>query len=99
MKERIASLCWRKPRRRWSDVILVGGREQSVLQASRVRELRHGGAAGHTTWMPVVGWADETSGGTVFCSLSVVRSSRHQPATTERPGGDDLSLWGERENL
>jgi hypothetical protein len=49
-----------------------------------------GGAAGRTTWMPVVGLADETSGRSSFCGISLVRSSRRQPSTTERPGGDDL---------
>jgi hypothetical protein len=52
------------------------------------------GASGHTTWTPVVGLADETSGDAVLCSISVVRSSRRQPSTTGGPGGDDLTLGG-----
>jgi len=34
------------------------------------------GAAGRTTWIPVVGLADETSARRGFCSISLVRSSR-----------------------
>src|SRR6266478_9739997 len=52
------------------------------------------GAAGRTTWTPVVGLADETSERGRFCSLSLVRSSRHQPSTTACPGGDDLPQGG-----
>lgn len=47
----------------------------AVLQASGVSELRQG-AAGRTTWIPVVGSVDETSARKVFCSISLVRSSR-----------------------
>jgi hypothetical protein len=42
--------------------------------------------AGRTTWMPVAGWADETSERKWLCGLSLVRSSRRQPFTTVRPG-------------
>src|SRR6266700_1815605 len=44
--------------------------------------------------MPVVGLADETSAHSRLCGISLVRSSRRQPSTTERPGGDDLSQGG-----
>src|SRR6266566_4830956 len=65
-----------------------------ALWASGVSELRHEGAAGRTTWMPVVGLADETSAHSRLCGISLVRSSRRQPSTTERPGGDDLPQGG-----
>ena len=52
------------------------------------------GAAGRTTWMPVVGLADETSERGRLCGISLVRSSRRQPSTTERPGGDDQPQGG-----
>jgi hypothetical protein len=57
---------------------------------------REGRASGQTTWTPVVGLADETSGAVVLCSISIVRSSRRQPSSTGGPGGDDLTLGGER---
>lgn len=85
---------------RWDDAMkaalfLVGGRTSLVLWASGVSESRHGGAAGHTTWTPVVGLADETSARRAFCGISLVRSSRHQLFATECPGGDDLPQgWG-----
>jgi hypothetical protein len=48
-----------------------------------------------TTWMPVVGLPAEMSERGRLCGLSLVRSSRHQPSTTERPGGDAPSAgWG-----
>jgi hypothetical protein len=53
------------------------------------------GAAGQTTWTPVVGLANETSEDAVLCSISVGRSSRRQPSTTGGPGGDDMMLGGE----
>ena len=63
-------------------------------------ELRHrGGAAGRTTWMPVIGLADETSRCGWLCSIPVVRSSRHQPFITERPGGDGLLQGGGRRSF
>ena len=52
------------------------------------------GATGRTTWMPVVGLADETSGYSRLCGISLVRSSRQEPSTTVRPGGDDPSQGG-----
>ena len=52
------------------------------------------GAAGRTTWMPVVGLADETSTRSRLCGISLVRSSRRQPFTTERPGGDEPPQGG-----
>ena len=52
------------------------------------------GAAGRTTWTPVVGLADETSERGRLCSISLVRSSRRQPSTTACPGGDDLPQGG-----
>jgi hypothetical protein len=52
------------------------------------------GAAGRTTWTPVVGLADETSERGRLCGISLVRSSRRQPSTTECPGGDDLPQGG-----
>ncbi len=65
-----------------------------ALWASRVSELRHWGAAGRSTWMPVVGLVDETSARGRLCGVSLVRSSRRQPSTTERPGGDDRPQGG-----
>ncbi len=47
-----------------------------------------------TTWMPVVGLADETSVRGLLCGISLVRSSRRQPFTTARPGGDGSSCGG-----
>src|SRR6266542_1532333 len=44
--------------------------------------------------MPVVGLADETSARRWLCGVSLVRSSRQQPFTTERPGGDDQPQGG-----
>jgi hypothetical protein len=64
------------------------------LRASGVSELRHWGAAGHTIWTPVVGLADQTSAPSSSCGISLVRSSRRQPSTTECPDGDDLPLGG-----
>ena len=52
------------------------------------------GAAGRTTWTPVVGLADETSERGRLCSISLVRSSRRQPSTTACPGGDELPQGG-----
>jgi len=52
------------------------------------------GAAGRTTWTPVVGLADETSERGRLCGVSLGRSSRRQPSTTVCPGGDDLSQGG-----
>jgi len=52
------------------------------------------GAAGRSTWMPVVGLADETSERGRLCGISLVRSSRRQPFTTACPGGDDLPQGG-----
>ena len=52
------------------------------------------GAAGRTTWTPVVGLADETSARGRLCGVSLVRSSRRQPSTTEGPGGGDLPQGG-----
>ncbi|SRR2546429_3878175 len=65
-----------------------------ALRASGVSELRHWGAAGHTIWTPVVGLADETSARSSSCGISLVRSSRRQPSTTECPDGDDLPQGG-----
>ncbi len=52
------------------------------------------GAAGRTTWIAVVGLADETSARGRLCGVSLVRSSRRQPSTTACPGGDDLPQGG-----
>ncbi len=60
----------------------------------RSERVEAGGAAGRTTWMPVVGLAGETSARGELCGVSLVRSSRRQPFTTERPGGDDLPQGG-----
>ena len=60
----------------------------------RSERVEAGGAAGRTTWMPVVGEASETSAHSRLCGISLVRSSGRQPSTTERPGGDDLSQGG-----
>ncbi len=65
-----------------------------ALWASGVSELRQWGATGRTTWMPVVGLADETSERGRLCGISLVRSSRQEPSTTVRPGGDDSSQGG-----
>lgn len=65
-----------------------------ALWASRGSESRHWGAAGHTTWTAVVGLADETSGRSRLCGVSLGRSSRRQPATTGCPGGDGLPPGG-----
>src|SRR5258708_36403416 len=70
------------------------GRGGPALLASGVSESRHWGAAGRTTWTPVVGLADETSERGRLCSISLVRSSRRQPSTTACPGGDDLPQGG-----
>jgi hypothetical protein len=61
------------------------------IRSERVEAL---GAAGRTTWTPVVGLADETSERGRLCSISLVRSSRRQPSTTACPGGDDLPQGG-----
>jgi len=61
------------------------------IRSERVEAL---GAAGRTTWTPVVGLADETSERGRFCSISLVRSSRRQLSTTACPGGDDLPQGG-----
>ena len=61
------------------------------IRSERVEAL---GAAGRTTWTPVVGLADETSERGRLCSISLVRSSRRQPSTTGCPGGDDLPQGG-----
>ncbi len=61
------------------------------IRSERVEAL---GATGRTTWTPVVGLADETSERGFLCSISLVRSSRRQPSTTERPGGDALPQGG-----
>ena len=53
-----------------------------------------GGAAGRTTWTPVVGLADETSERRWLCGISLVRSSRQEPSTTGCPGGDGLPQGG-----
>src|SRR5260221_1546727 len=69
-----------------------GGRPCSAgIRSERVEAL---GAAGRTTWTPVVGLADETSERGRLCSISLVRSSRRQPSTTACPGGDDLPQGG-----
>jgi hypothetical protein len=65
-----------------------------ALWASGVSESRQEGAAGRSTWTPVVGLADETSERGRLCGVSLVRSSRRQPSTTECPGGDDLPQGG-----
>ena len=69
----------------------VGRPCSAGIRSERVEAV---GAAGRTTWTPVVGLADETSERGRFCSLSLVRSSRRQPSTTECPGGDDLPQGG-----
>ena len=49
-----------------------------------------------TTWMPVVGLVAETSARGRLCGVSLGRSSRHEPATTVRPGGDaPVAGWGQ----
>ena len=69
-----------------------GGRPCSAgIRSERVEAL---GAAGRTTWTPVVGLADETSARGRLCSISLVRSSRRQPSTTACPGGDELPQGG-----
>src|SRR5258708_12080369 len=52
------------------------------------------GAAGRTTWTPVVGLADETGDRGTLCGISLVPSSRRQPSPTEGPGGADLPQGG-----
>jgi len=44
--------------------------------------------------MPVVGLADETSVRGWLCGISLVRSSRQEPFTTVRPGGDGSPRGG-----
>src|SRR6266700_328475 len=44
--------------------------------------------------MPVVGLADETSVRGWLCGISLVRSSRQEPFTTARPGGDGFPRGG-----
>ena len=69
------------------------GRPCSVgMQSERVEAVE--GAAGRTTWIAVVGLADETSERGRLCGVSLVRSSRRQPSTTACPGGDDLPQGG-----
>ncbi len=68
------------------------GRPCSVgIRSERVEAV---GAAGRTTWIAVVGLADETSARGRLCGVSLVRSSRRQPSTTACPGGDDLPQGG-----
>ena len=68
------------------------GRPRSVgIRSERVEAV---GAAGRTTWTPVVGLAAETSERGRLCGLSLVRSSRQEPSTTEGPGGGDLPQGG-----
>src|SRR5713226_5234838 len=86
----LAQGCWR----RIGQHLDGRGRKGPALWASGVSESRHGGAAGRTTWTPVVGLADETSERGRLCGISLVRSSRRQPSTTECPGGDDLPQGG-----
>jgi len=72
--------------------VVWGGEACSVgIWSERVEAV---GAAGRTTWTPVVGLADETSERGRLCGVSLVRSSRRQPSTTECPGGDDLPQGG-----
>jgi hypothetical protein len=69
------------------------GRPCSVgIRSERVEAVE--GAAGRTTWIAVVGLADETSERGRLCGVSLVRSSRRQPSTTACPGGDDLPQGG-----
>ena len=69
------------------------GRPCSVgIRSERVEAVE--GAAGRTTWIAVVGLADETSARGRLCGVSLVRSSRRQPSTTACPGGDDLPQGG-----
>ncbi len=73
------------------------GRPCSVgIRSERVEAV---GAAGRTTWIAVVGLADETSARGRLCGVSLVRSSRRQPSTTACPGGDDLPQGGGRIHL
>jgi hypothetical protein len=86
--------------RRWGQPILAQhcgsqGRGGPALRASGVSESRQWGAADRTTWTPVVGLADETSGRGRLCGVPLVRSSRRQPSTTEGPGGGDRPQGGE----
>ena len=68
------------------------GRPCSVgIRSERVEAV---GAAGRTTWIAVVGLADETSAPRGFCGVSLGRSSRRQPFTTACPGGDALPQGG-----
>ena len=62
------------------------------IRSERVEAVE--GAAGRTTWIAVVGLADETSARGRLCGVSLVRSSRRQPSTTACPGGDDLPQGG-----
>lgn len=52
------------------------------------------GAAGRTSLYACGRLEDETSEDAWLCGVPVVRSSRHQPLTTERPGGDDQPQGG-----
>ncbi len=82
--------CWCRVRSEalWSGV----ERPCSVgIRSERVEAL---GAADRTTWTPVVGLAAETSERGRLCGLSLVRSSRQEPSTTEGPGGGDLPQGG-----
>jgi hypothetical protein len=56
---------WRRKAGVGMQALREGGERASALQAFGVSELRQG-AAGQTTWTPVVGLADETSG--TLCS-------------------------------
>jgi hypothetical protein len=80
--------------RRARSELLWSGVERPCSAGIRSERVEAVGAAGRTTWTPVVGLADETSERGRLCSISLVRSSRRQPSTTECPGGDDLPQGG-----
>ena len=57
-------------------------------------EARGGGRPFYLDACGRLGRRDETSERGRLCGVSLVRSSRRQPSTTECPGGDDLPQGG-----
>jgi hypothetical protein len=91
---------WRESGFRWQAAKRSGlGWRGPALWASGVSELRQWGRQVVQPGRSVVGLADETSERGRLCGISLVRSSRRQPSTTERPGGDDPPQGGGRTGL
>jgi hypothetical protein len=88
----LAQGCWR----RIGQNLDGRGRKGPALWASGVSESRHwgGGRSYDLDTCGRLGRRDETSERGRLCGISLVRSSRRQPSTTECPGGDDLPQGG-----